>query len=216
MEYDFLLFSPFWCSSRGRYNTHAQCVCVCVLTPVCAGFMYLKHDIFFPQKNYFYRTFMWDTTPHPPTHPPSLRVIHLETIGVIDWANVKRFVLQHQHQDITICLYIHTHIYMHINARVCNWRRCSEVAPCWIRLCSMDTNMKSAYCMNALSHLPSAFSVAPECSEACESTRKKQPWVLKTGALCNVIWKVDQHRCSSAGVVWMERNESTAAFFFFF
>lgn len=38
--------------------------------------------------------------------------------------------------------------------------------------------------------------------------KKKKTWDLETGALCNVIWKVDQHCCSSAGVVWIARNES--------
>lgn len=67
--------------------------------------------------------------------------------------------------------------------------------------------------MNALPHLLSASPVypPPPVFRSSREYKKKKCWVLKTGALCNVIWKVDQRCCSCAGVVWIERNESTQA-----
>lgn len=106
-------------------------------------------------------------------------------------------------------------MYIYIYKLPCDRLRCSQAASYLTRLCS---RVKIWEKLNAwtLCHIYSALPQhphRPQCSEARESTRKwkKKTGVLKTGALCNVIWKVDQHGCSSAGVVWIERNESTQA-----
>lgn len=101
----------------------------------------------------------------------------------------------------------------------CDRQRCSQAAPYSTGLCSVDSNMKKAKCMNALPHLLGAFtSTAPSVHKLARVQEKNQnktktTWVLKRGALCNVIWKVDQRCCSSAGEVAIERNGSTQACF---